>query len=106
MEFQQITVYVPESHLDAVKNALFSAGAGRIGAYDMCCWQTAGIGQFRPLEGSDPFIGEPGRVETVKEWKLELLCSGERLAAALAAMKEAHPYETPAFHVSKVYDSP
>lgn len=95
----KLCVYVPETHLEVVKSALFEAGAGRIGHYDRCCWQVAGLGQFRPLAGSDPFIGESGRVETVPEYKVELVCEDAFVAAAVAALKRAHPYEEPAYQV-------
>ena len=57
----KLTVYIPESHLDVVKTALFEAGAGRYRHYDRCAWQILGDGQFRPLEGSQPFLGRQGR---------------------------------------------
>jgi len=93
----QLCIYVPETHATAVKAAVFAAGAGRFGGYDQCCWETAGTGQFRPLAGSRPFLGQEGAVERVPEIKIELLCAGEHLAAVVAALKAAHPYETPAF---------
>lgn len=99
MNCHKLELYVPETHLEAVKEALFSAGAGRIGNYDKCCWETLGAGQFRPLDGSNPFIGKPGDVESVQEWKIELVCETRLLDAALKAMKAAHPYETPAYQV-------
>ncbi len=93
-----LVVYVPAAHTEAVKAALFAAGAGRIGNYDCCCWQTVGTGQFRPLPGRRPAIGMAGgEVETVPEVKLELVCPADRLAPVLAALRSAHPYETPAF---------
>ncbi len=91
--------YVPESHLDEVKAALFAAGAGRQGDYDMCCWQTQGQGQFRPLEGSQPHIGERGKLETVAEYKVELICQESCILEAVQALRRAHPYEEPAFSV-------
>ena len=97
MRFYRLDVYVPESHLEAVKTALFEAGAGDFGNYDFCCWQTGGTGQFRPLEGSHPFYGETGRVEHVKEWKLECVVGESALGAVLEALKRSHPYETPSF---------
>ena len=95
----KLCVYVPESHLEPVKLALFEAGAGRIGDYDSCCWQTAGQGQFRPLAGSDPFLGEQGAVEKVAEFKVELVCEDANIEAAIAALRASHPYEEPAFDV-------
>lgn len=100
----KLCVYVPETHLEVVKQALFAAGAGRIGDYDSCCWQVAGQGQFRPLQGSAPYIGQAGQVETVAEYKVELVCADEFIASAVAAMKQAHPYEEPAYQVWRVED--
>ena len=97
MHFYRLDVYVPDSHVEAVKTAIFEAGAGSFGNYDSCCWQTEGTGQFRPLESSHPFYGELGRVEHVKEWKLEFVVEESVLGAVLEAMKESHPYETPSF---------
>lgn len=95
----KIEFYVPPSHLETVKAALFAAGAGRVGQYECCAWQTLGQGQYRPLDGSQPFAGEVGRIETVDEYKVELVCAAERLEAAVAALRAAHPYEEPAFSV-------
>jgi structural hemagglutinin/hemolysin toxin protein RtxA len=91
--------YVPETALEQVKAAVFAAGAGRIGNYDHCCWQVAGQGQFRPLAGSNPAIGRRGEIETVMEYRVEMVCEAGCIAAAVAAMKAAHPYEEPAWHV-------
>ncbi|MCB1690010.1 MAG: NGG1p interacting factor NIF3 [Halioglobus sp.] len=93
----KLCFYVPESHLEMVKTAVFAAGAGRIGDYDSCCWQVLGDGQFRPLEGSKPFIGQSGKVEVVAEYRVELVCERACVRAAVAALIEAHPYETPAW---------
>ena len=100
----KICVYVPENAVETVKTALFDAGAGRIGNYDSCCWQTTGTGQFRPLENSNPAIGELNRVETVTEVKLELVCEDALVKGAVAAMKAAHPYEEVAFDVWRLED--
>jgi hypothetical protein len=100
----KLCCYVPESHLEAVKQALFAAGAGRIGDYDSCCWQVAGQGQFRPLAGSAPFIGQTGQVETVLEYQVELVCADELVGAAVAALKRAHPYQEPAYQVWRLAD--
>ena len=88
---------MPESHLAAVKTAMFEAGAGRVGNYDCCAWQTRGEGQFRPLDGSTPFLGNQGQIETVIEYKLELVCEEPCLKAVIAALKRAHPYEEVAY---------
>ena len=93
----KLCIYVPESHLQAVKDAVFASGAGRIGDYEHCCWQVLGQGQFRPLPGSTPFLGSEGVVETVPEYKVELVVADELVERAVAALREAHPYEEPAF---------
>ncbi len=98
----KICVYVPEKHVEKVKQALFDAGAGRIGNYDSCCWQTEGIGQFRPLQNSNPTIGSLNEVERVREVKIELVCTDELVIQAIQAMKDSHPYEEPAFDVWKL----
>lgn len=100
----KLCFYVPESHLDAVKKAVFAAGAGRIGAYDNCCWQALGHGQFRPLEGSQPFIGQQGQIQAVPEWKVELVVADELIHDSVKALKRTHPYETPAFDVWRLSD--
>jgi len=100
----KLCFYVPDSHLEAVKKAVFAAGAGRIGAYDNCCWQVLGQGQYRPLDGSQPFIGQTGQVQHVPEWKVELVVADELIHDSVKAMKKAHPYETPAFDVWRLSD--
>ena len=89
--------YVPESHLESVKTAVFAAGAGRIGDYDHCCWQVKGQGQFRPLAGSDPFLGAQGRLENVEEYRVEVVCGEDCVGDVVTAMRAAHPYEEPAW---------
>lgn len=100
----KICVFVPESAVEQVKQSMFAAGAGKIGDYDSCCWQTLGQGQFRPLEGSSPFIGEQNRIETVAEYRIEMVCADELIKDAVAAMKNSHPYEEPAYDVWKLGD--
>lgn len=95
----KIGTFIPASHLEAVKQSMFAAGAGRIGHYDCCAWQTLGQGQFRPLQHSQPFIGQPGKIETVEEYRVEMVCDESLIKAVIAAMKQAHPYETPAYDV-------
>lgn len=98
----KLNIFVPEEHLESVKQALFAAGAGRIGNYDSCCWQTLGTGQFRPLQGSDPFLGQQGKVEQVAEYKVELVCEDSVIKAVIEALKRSHPYDEPAFDVIKL----
>lgn len=102
----KLCYFVPESHLDSTKQALFKAGAGRIGNYDSCAWQCEGRGQFRPLAGSNPYLGEQGEVEKAPEFKVEMVCGDSRVREAIAALKVAHPFEEPAYEVFKMVDLP
>ncbi|MEI7899904.1 MAG: NGG1p interacting factor NIF3 [bacterium] len=98
----KLTVYIPESHVEPVKEALFAAGAGRYAAYDCCCWQVLGQGQFRPLAGSVPFVGQAGVVEQVTECRVEMVCADEAVGAVTVALRASHPYEEPAFDFVRV----
>ena len=95
----KLVLYIPESHLEQVKEAVFASGAGKIGRYDRCCWQVLGEGQFRPLPGSKPYVGSALELHREAEYRVELVCENEQVAAAVAAYKEAHPYEEPAYDV-------
>jgi structural hemagglutinin/hemolysin toxin protein RtxA len=95
----KLCFYVPESHVEQVKIAVFNAGAGRIGNYDSCCWQVLGQGQFRPLPGSKPLLGRQDSVEAVPEYRVEMVCKAQFVRAAVAALLDAHPYEIPAWDV-------
>ena len=102
MTLYKLCFYVPETHVEDVKMAVFAAGAGRIGNYDCCAWQVAGQGQFRPLEGSQPFLGQQGEIEKVAEFRVEMVCAQEHVRAVLAALKLAHPYEEPAYDLLRL----
>ncbi|MBY0517377.1 MAG: NGG1p interacting factor NIF3 [Bacteriovoracaceae bacterium] len=93
-----LSVYVPEDSVEKVKTALFEAGAGKLGNYDQCSWQTSGMGQFRALKGSQPFVGEINQIELVREIKVEMLCDESVWPDVLQALRKSHPYETPAFY--------
>lgn len=98
----KLVFFVPESHKETVKQAVFSAGAGRYQGYDCCSWESQGRGQFRPLEGSDPYIGSQGEIEQVDEFRVETVCPESRIKTILQALITAHPYETPAYEVWSV----
>lgn len=89
--------YVPKTHAERVKQALFAVGAGRIGDYDCTCWQTEGTGQFRPLAGSQPHLGQSDQLETVAEYKVEMVCDDNIISDVIHALRAAHPYEEPAY---------
>jgi hypothetical protein len=98
----KIGVYVPESHLEIVKNAMFAAGAGRYEQYDSCCWQVEGTGQFRPAETANPYTGTPGNLETTGEYRLEMVCEDAFVRKAIEALLSAHPYEVPAYDIVEI----
>jgi len=96
---RKLVVFVPTEALDAVRDALFAAGAGRIGDYERCSWYTEGTGTFLGGEGTDPTIGQRGREERVPELRLETVFPAERQAEVIDALRRAHPYEEPAYDV-------
>lgn len=100
----KLTVFIPDEALETVKSALFAAGAGTIGNYEQCCWQVLGIGQFMPLAGSTPHIGAHNQVESVNEWRVDMVVNKAAINKVIAALKRAHPYETPAYDVIEVLD--
>ena len=75
-----------------------------MGDYDSCAWQVLGQGQFRPLEGSQPYLGQQGQVEHVPEYRVELVCADECINDVLSALRRAHPYEEPAYDVWRLMD--
>ncbi|MGM8932076.1 YqfO family protein [Salinicola halophyticus] len=100
----KLAFFVPESHLESVKDAVFASGAGRFENYEACCFQMRGQGQFRPLQGARPHIGAVDTLETVEEYRVELVCEDLRIRAAITALIEAHPYEEPAYDVWPLSD--
>jgi hypothetical protein len=98
----KLCFYVPESHLETVKEALFAQGAGQFNAYDQCCWQVLGEGQFRPLPGSQPFLGEAGQLKKLAEYKVEMICKDDIIKPVIQTLLDSHPYEEPAYQVYKI----
>jgi dinuclear metal center YbgI/SA1388 family protein len=95
----KIAVFVPEGYEDSVRNAMGEAGAGWIGNYSHCTFQVEGTGTFRPLPGSDPFIGSVEELEKVQEYRLETIVPENLKSQVLKAMIKAHPYEEVAFDI-------
>jgi len=89
--------FVPREALEATRDAVFAAGAGRIGEYERCSWYAAGTGTFVGGEGTTPAIGERGREQRVSELRVETVVRADVLEAVVAALRAAHPYEEPAF---------
>ena len=96
---RKLVVFVPPEALDALRDALFAAGAGRIGDYERCSWYAEGTGTFLGGADTTPALGEPGREERVRELRLETVFPAELQDHVLAALRHAHPYEEPAFDV-------
>jgi len=96
---RKLIVFVPREALDRVRDALFAAGAGRIGDYERCSWYTEGTGTFLGGEGTSPTVGKPGREERVSELRLETVFPAERQDEVIAALREVHPYEEVAFEI-------
>jgi dinuclear metal center YbgI/SA1388 family protein len=95
----KIVVFVPEGHVERVREAMTNAGAGVIGEYDKCSFAVSGKGSFRGSELSKPFIGKAGQVEFTDEVRLEMLAPRACVTAIVNAMKEVHPYEEVAYDV-------
>jgi len=95
--YLKLAVYVPSGHVEEVRNALSGAGAGWIGNYSHCTFMTPGTGTFKPLEGTNPYIGRTGELERVAEYKLETIVPSGKADAVVRAMREAHPYEEAAY---------
>ncbi len=103
---RKLVVFVPEDALEPVREALFEAGAGRIGAYERCSWYTEGTGTFVGGEDASPTIGERGREERVAEVRLETVYPAERERDVVRALRAAHPYEEPAFDLYALVEPP
>jgi hypothetical protein len=101
---RKLVVFVPREALDAVREALFSAGAGRIGGYERCSWYTEGTGTFLGGDGTKPSVGQAGREERVAELRLETVYPAEHHDGVIAALRRAHPYEEPAFDVYELVE--
>jgi len=97
--------FVPPESLEATRLAVFEAGAGRIGDYERCSWYTAGTGTFFGGEGAEPAVGEQGAEEHVPELRVETVVPEELLGDVVAALRDSHPYEEPAYDVYPLVDS-
>lgn len=96
----KLVVFVPQSHLEAVRIAICKAGAGKIGKkYDNCTFMSPGIGTFQPLKGAKPAIGKLNQLERVGEARLETIVPATKIKKVIAAMKKVHPYEEVAYDV-------
>ncbi|MEQ6387887.1 Nif3-like dinuclear metal center hexameric protein [Bacillaceae bacterium S4-13-58] len=101
-ELYKLVIFVPTSHAEKVKEAIGDAGAGHIGNYSHCMFHTVGKGQFKPLEGTDPFLGTKGTLETVEEDRIETIVPKYMISNVLNAMREVHPYEEVAYDLYRL----
>lgn len=100
----KIQVYVPLSHVKRVREAIGNAGGGHVGKYSHCAFVTKGTGYFLPLKGANPHIGRVGKIESVKELKIEFICPTSKAAKIIKAIKQVHPYEEVALDVIPLVD--
>ncbi|MCB9477994.1 MAG: Nif3-like dinuclear metal center hexameric protein [Deltaproteobacteria bacterium] len=107
-EFQEVKLvtFIPHEHLEAVTDAMFAAGAGVIGDYAKCSYQVDGYGTFLPGEDADPFSGEKGKVAREAEVRVEVVVPEKKLPAVVDALRQAHPYEEPAYDVYPLKTNP
>lgn len=98
----KLIYYVPDSHLESTKLAIFEAGAGGIGNYEHCAWQVLGTGQFKPVKGVNPYIGELNELEQISEWRVETIVPEHKAKQVAQALKASHPYEEPAFEFIQI----
>ena len=99
----KLVFFVPEKYKEIVKESVFKAGAGHIGNYSQCCFETKGVGQFCAGDKANPFIGKEGVLEFVEEYKVEMVLNEEKYSSVLEALFKSHPYETPAYEFYQLY---
>jgi hypothetical protein len=99
----KLVYFVPEEARDATREAIFRAGGGAIGDYERCSWYTKGTGTFLAGEGADPAVGNVGEEEHVEEYRVEVVVPEDALPAAVAALRDAHPYEEVAFDLYRLH---
>ncbi|MEB2367057.1 MAG: hypothetical protein OZ933_13325 [Chloroflexota bacterium] len=99
-----IVTTVPESHVNAVLDAIASAGGGQIGSYTHCAFTHTGVGRFKPAGDAHPHIGAVGEINAVDEWRIETFCARSQGRAVVDAIRAAHPYEQPVIYVIPLLD--
>lgn len=100
----KIVVFVPESQAEAIRQAMGRAGAGKIGNYTHCSFSSKGTGRFKPENEARPTIGQVGKLESVEEERIEIVCERDLLPRVVAAIKKVHPYEEVALDVYSLED--
>lgn len=102
-DYVTIIITVPETHANAMREAMASAGAGKVGNYSHCSFSIKGIGRFMPGQGSNPHIGKENVLEEVSEERIETVCSRAILPTVIEAIKKAHPYEECLIDILPIY---
>lgn len=102
IDMYSFVFYAPIDYVERIKEAMFDAGGGVIGNYKRCAWQVQGVGQFEPIDGSDPFLGSLNNLERVDEYKVEMVVADDKIHNVLQAFKQAHPYEEPAYFIARM----
>jgi dinuclear metal center YbgI/SA1388 family protein len=102
---KKLVVFVPVSHTKEVREAMFAAGGGHIGNYSNCSFNTEGTGTFKGNENTDPFIGEPNKLEQTREVRIETVFEAQNQKQVVAAMVKAHPYEEVAYDIYPLHNA-
>jgi structural toxin protein (hemagglutinin/hemolysin) RtxA len=98
----KIVFFVPTTHLEKVKTAMFNQGAGRANNYNQCAWQILGEGQFFAFDQAKPYLGKNDELTKVPEYYVEMFCAPDIIQDVISALKKTHPYEEPAYQVIKI----
>ena len=98
----KLNFFVPTADKEKVKEALFKIGVGKYANYECCSFETLGHGQFKPINGANPYIGELDKLEIVEEYKVEMICEDSLIKEAVRVLKEVHPYEEVAYEVFRM----
>lgn len=99
----KLEIFLPESHLEPLREALRKVDAGHIGNYDCCLSYSRVMSSWRPLVGTSPYLGTPGEISVVPECKVEVTCLTRKVKETVAAVKAVHPYEEPVINVIPLY---
>ena len=102
--FVTLTLTVPETHADLLKEVIGKSGAGKIGHYTHCSFSSKGIGRFRPNANANPYTGKEGQLEKVTEECIQTVCSLDVLEHVIEKIKKAHPYEEMVIDIYPIYE--
>lgn len=100
----KLIYFVPDSHLEVTKQAIFKAGAGNFNHYQHCAWQCKGMGQYMPIGQANPFLGTLEQLEQVEEWRVEVIVPKHLAKDVKQALLQSHPYEEVAYEFLMILD--